>query len=159
MYLWWKEKKTVFLYKEKKKDFSLKIYIQKDWLRDHSFRAPCRIELKIRGILKSWFWISLHQGMFSILCSKIQGYMLSLMNEVDPWLLLPLCVLYEMQNQFFQQLVSERSSISCLYNMWLSFRIKKKKKKNVSLVFQNSAVIFLHGFVLELLFHKTRCCD
>ena len=25
------------------------------------------------------------------------------MNEVDPWLLLSLCVLYEMQNQIFQQ--------------------------------------------------------
>ena len=25
------------------------------------------------------------------------------MNEVDPWLLLPLCILYEMQNQIFQQ--------------------------------------------------------
>ena len=25
------------------------------------------------------------------------------MNEVDPCLLLPLCVLYEMQNQIFQQ--------------------------------------------------------
>ena len=24
------------------------------------------------------------------------------MNEVDPWLLIPLCVLYEMQNQIFQ---------------------------------------------------------
>ena len=24
------------------------------------------------------------------------------MNEVDPWMLLPLCVLYEMQNQIFQ---------------------------------------------------------
>ena len=29
--------------------------------------------------------------------------MLSLMNEVDPCLLLLLCVLYEMQNQIFQQ--------------------------------------------------------
>ena len=29
--------------------------------------------------------------------------MLSLMNEVDLGLLLPLCVLYEMQNQIFQQ--------------------------------------------------------
>ena len=28
--------------------------------------------------------------------------MLSLMNEVDPCLLLSLCILYEMQNQFFQ---------------------------------------------------------
>ena len=29
------------------------------------------------------------------------------MNEVDPWLLLPLCILYEMQNQIFQQMVSD----------------------------------------------------
>jgi len=29
--------------------------------------------------------------------------MLSLMNEVDLCLLLPLCILYEMQNQFFRQ--------------------------------------------------------
>ena len=35
--------------------------------------------------------------MLSILCSRIQDYMLSLMNEVNPCLLLPLCVLYEMQ--------------------------------------------------------------
>ena len=40
--------------------------------------------------------------MLSILCSRIQDYMLSLMNEVDLWLLLLLCVLYEMQNQIFQ---------------------------------------------------------
>ena len=80
----------------------------------------------IKGILKSWFWISLHQGTLSILCSRIQGYMLSLMNEVDPCLLLLLYVLYEMQNQIFQQLVSKWSSIPCLYNMWLSFRIKEK---------------------------------
>ena len=38
----------------------------------------------IKGILKSWFWISLHQGTLSIFCSRIQGYMLSLMNEVNP---------------------------------------------------------------------------
>ena len=40
--------------------------------------------------------------MLSILCSRIQGYMLSLLNEVDPWLLLPLRIFYEMQNQIFQ---------------------------------------------------------
>ena len=28
--------------------------------------------------------------------------MLSIMNEIDPCLLLPLCVLYEIQNQIFQ---------------------------------------------------------
>ena len=30
--------------------------------------------------------------------------MLSIMNEIDPYLLLPLCVLYEIQNQINQQL-------------------------------------------------------
>ena len=95
-------------------------------MRDHTSWAQCVIEIKIRGILKSWFWISRHQGTLSILCSRIQSYMLSLMNEVDLCLLLPLCILYEMQNQNFQQLVSEQSSISCLYNMWLCFRIKEK---------------------------------
>ena len=29
--------------------------------------------------------------------------MLSIINEIDPCLLLPLCVLYEIQNQIFQQ--------------------------------------------------------
>ena len=29
--------------------------------------------------------------------------MLSIMNEIDPCLLLPLCVLYEIQNQIYQQ--------------------------------------------------------
>ena len=41
--------------------------------------------------------------MLSILCSKIQGYMLSLMNKVDPCLFLLLCILYEIQNHIFQQ--------------------------------------------------------
>ena len=30
-----------------------------------------------------FFWISLHQGTLSVLCFRIQGYMFSLMNEVD----------------------------------------------------------------------------
>ena len=84
--------------------FSLE-QIHKDWLRDHSSWAPCGIEMKIKGILKSLFWISQHQGTLSILCSRIQGYKLSLLNEVDQWLLLLLCVLYEMQNQIFQQYI------------------------------------------------------
>ena len=40
--------------------------------------------MKIEGTLKSYFLILLHQGTLSVLCSRIQGYMLSLMNEVDP---------------------------------------------------------------------------
>ena len=80
--------------------------VQKDWLKDHTSGAPCGIEMKIKGILESWFWISLHQGTLSILYSRNRGYMLSLMIEVDPWLLLSLCVLYEIQNQIFQHIPS-----------------------------------------------------
>ena len=123
MYVWWKVKKIVISL-QWEEELSLRINVHKDWLRDHSSRAPCEIEMLIRGILKSWFWISLHQGTLSILCFRIQGYMLSLMNKIDSYLLLPLCV--EMQNHIFQHLVLEWSSISCLYIMWLSFRIKEK---------------------------------
>ena len=103
MYVWWgKKKKTVFSLQEEEEEFFFKNQRTKDWLRDHISWTPCGIEMKIKDILKSWFWISQHQGTLSILCSRIQDYMLSLMNEVDPWLLLLLCVLYEMQNQIFQ---------------------------------------------------------
>ena len=112
MYVWWKEKKSVFLHKEKKNDFSFENLCTKDWLRDYTSWTPCGIEMKIKGILKFWFWISLHQGTLSILYSRIYGYMLSFMNEVDPWLLLLLCVLYGIQNQIFQQLLQAQADVS-----------------------------------------------
>ena len=74
-----------------------------NWLRYYTSIALCGFKMNINGILKSLFWISLHQGMLSILCSRIQGCMLFLINEVDLWSLHPLCVLYEMQNKIFQQ--------------------------------------------------------
>ena len=52
-------------------------------MRDHLSWTPSGIGMKIEGILKSCFLILLHQGTFSFLCSRIQGYMLSIMNEVD----------------------------------------------------------------------------
>ena len=58
-----RKRKKKLLYNEKKKNFSLRINVQKDWLRNNTSWAPCGIEMKIKGILKSWFWISLHQGM------------------------------------------------------------------------------------------------
>ena len=64
--------------------FQKKINVLKNWLRDHSSWATCGIGMKIEGILKFCFWILLPQGTFSLLCSRIQDYMLSLMNEVDP---------------------------------------------------------------------------
>ena len=106
-----KRKKTVFLYKEKK-NFSLRVNVHKDWLRDYTSWTPCGIEMKIKGILKFWFWISLHQGTLSILYSRIYGYMLFFMNEVDLWLLLLLCVLYGIQNQIFQQLLQAQADVS-----------------------------------------------
>ena len=63
--------------------FKRKINVHKNWLGDHSSWETCGIEMKIEDILKFCFWISLHQGMLSFLCSRIQDYMLSFMNEVD----------------------------------------------------------------------------
>ena len=82
--------------------------------------------MMIKGILKSWFWISPHQGMLSILCSRIQDYMLSLMNEVDLCLLLLLCVLHDMQNQIFQHSHDEHTIWSGLFEIkiWLKIRIR-----------------------------------
>ena len=91
-----KRKENSFSLQGGEEGFFFENQCTKDWLRDHTSWVPCGIEMKAKGILKSWFWISLHQGTISILCSRIQGYMLSFMNEVDPWLLLLLCVLYEM---------------------------------------------------------------
>ena len=106
----------------------MRINVQKDWLRDHTSWAPCGIEMKIKGILKYWFWISLHQGTLPILWSRIQGYMLSLMNEVDPWLLLLLCVLYEIQNQIFHY-----THCFCVFlifqNLFIYFYVKQNKTK------------------------------
>ena len=142
MYVWWKEKKTVFLYNEKKKNFLLRINVHKDWLRDHSSWVPCGIGMLIRGILKSWFLISLHQGTLSILCSRIQAYMLSLMNEVDSCLLLPLCVLYEMQNQIFQQWVLELGFQyhACITCNW----VLELKKNHFLVVFSFCSKIFAY---------------
>ena len=67
--------------------------------------------------------------------------MLSIVNEIDPYLLLPLCVLYEIQNQIYQHdadwasNTNDRKSTTggCYYvgnNLvaWMS-----KKKKNLYL--------------------------
>ena len=53
------------------------------------------IDMKIEGPLRiisiSCFLFSLHQGMFSILCSRIQSCMLSLINGVDPYIAFAAC--------------------------------------------------------------------
>ena len=98
-------------------ELSLRINVHNDWLRNHSSRAPCEIGMLIRGILKSWFWISLHQGTLSILCSRIQGYMLSLMNEVDLCLLLccVFCMRYKtkISNNWYQSGLQYHACITC----------------------------------------------
>ena len=52
--------------------------------------------------------------------------MLSIMNEIDLCLLLPLCVLYEIQNQIYQQLVSEPGFHIMFVQRVIGFRIKEK---------------------------------
>ena len=56
--------------------------------------------MKIEGILKSCFWILLHQGMFSLICSRIQGHMLSLMIEVDPFVTSVACLVWDAKSVF-----------------------------------------------------------
>ena len=121
-----KKKKNVFFSTRRRRRIFLwkSVYKKTDWETTLlGYHVELRWRLKV--FLSLDFWISLHQGTLSILCFKIQGYMFSFMNKVDSCSLLPLCILYEIQNQIFQQLISERSSISCLYNMWLSSRIKE----------------------------------
>ena len=73
--------------------------------------------MKIEGILKSCFWISLHQGTLSVLCSKIQGYMLSLMNEVDPCVTSTAFFVWDAK-QFFQQKEYEKTLILDVIQKW-----------------------------------------
>ena len=137
-----KIKENSFSLQWEEEELSLRINVHKDWLRDHSSRAPYGIRMMIRGILKSWFLISLHQGTLSILCSRIQAYMLSLMNEVDSCLLLPLCVLYEMQNQIFQQWVLELGFQyhACITCNW----VLELKKNHFLVVFSFCSKIFAY---------------
>ena len=51
-------------------------------------------------ILKSCFLILLHQGTFSLLCSRIQGYLLSLMNKVDPCVASATCFVWNAKPVF-----------------------------------------------------------
>ena len=59
--------------------------------------------------------------------------MLSLINEVDPCLLLPLCVLYEIQNQIFQQLeyVNNEKCKVFLYRLLLLIFIPSFQSKQL----------------------------
>ena len=48
-----KRKDKSFSLQREEDELSLRINVHKDWLRDHSSQAPCGIEMKIKGILKS----------------------------------------------------------------------------------------------------------
>ena len=76
-------------------------------MRDHTSLAQCKIEMKIVGLLRiqsiSCFWFLLNQGKLSILCSRIQDCMLSLMKKIDPCVA-SLLVMHEMENYVFEHL-------------------------------------------------------
>ena len=85
-----KEEKIAFFVIALKYTFpKRKINVRKNWLRDHTSWASCEIGKKIECLFKilstSCFLFSLHQSTLSILCSRIQSCMLSLMNKVDRW--------------------------------------------------------------------------
>ena len=90
------------------------------------FLGTMWIEMKIKGILMSWFWISLHQGTLSILYSRIQGYMLSFHQWSRSVIVASaMCFVWDAKPFFPRIGIRARFSISCLYNMWLGFRIKE----------------------------------
>ena len=69
--------------------------------------------------------------------------MLSIMNEIDPYLLLPLCVLYEIQNQIFQHhlnVIATMSYALCHHN----YQILNEVPSSHSTVGDNSRAICLH---------------
>ena len=84
-------------------------------MRDYTSWAPCGIVIKIEGFLKIlfayYFLFSLHQGTLSILCSRIQSCMLSLMNEVNPCVASVACFVWD-ANLRFQQVELESVLIS-----------------------------------------------
>ena len=83
MYVWLKEEKTVFLCSIFWLHFSFgkSTYLKTDWETTHLRHC---VDLGWRLKVFSSLVFSLHQGTLSALCSRIQGYMLSLINEVDP---------------------------------------------------------------------------
>ena len=78
----------------------MKINVHKNWLKDHSSWALCGIGMKIKGFLNPCFLFSLHQGTFFVLYSRTQGYMLSLMNEVDPCVASTACFVWDAKPVF-----------------------------------------------------------
>ena len=96
-----KEKKTVFLYDKKKKNFIWKsTYKKTDWettFLGHHVELECWLE--VFSSLGFEFHCIEVRFLFFVLEFKVTCY---LMNEVDLCLLLSLCVLHEMQNQITQ---------------------------------------------------------
>ena len=86
MYVWLKEENIVFLYGILEIHFSKgkSTYIRTDWEITH-LRHHMELGWRLKVFLSFCFWISLHQGTLSLPSSKIHGYMLSLMNEIDPY--------------------------------------------------------------------------
>ena len=67
--------------------------------------------------------------------------MLSIMNEIDLYLLLPLCVLYEIQNQIFQHLLLK---ICCenivnikFLKKWKGLGLQTAKGRNLSILIKH----------------------
>ena len=97
-------RKEISFFSSRRRRIFLWVYVQKtDWETTHlGHHVELRWRLKVFS--SCGFEIHCIKVCLLILYSRIHGYMLSFMIEVDPYLLLPPCVLYEIQNQIFQQL-------------------------------------------------------
>ena len=85
MYTWLKDEKVVFLYRILEIYFSKRksMYSRIDWETTHLGQHE-ELGWRLKVFSSFFFLILLPQGTFSLLCSKIQDYMLSLINKVDP---------------------------------------------------------------------------
>ena len=63
--------------------------------------------------------------------------MLSIMNEIDPCLLLPLCVLYQIQNQIYQHLIHFHEP-KMPPELWASQRRQRKQRPKILIFFNRT---------------------
>ena len=128
--------------------FKRKNYVHKNWLGDHPSWAPYGIGMRIEDILKFCFWISLNQCMLSLLCSRIQGYMLSLMNEVDPYVASAVGFVWDAKPIFFNTFMLALSilrlitTLSVVVVNWLTFSVKVFPPHNFITFAPNCCLVF-----------------
>ena len=138
MYVWWKEKKTVFLYKEKKKDFLWELtYKKTDWetiLLGH--HVELRWRLKVFSSLGFEFHCIKVRFLFFILNSRLHVIFYEWSKSV--FVTSAMCFVWDTKPDF--PTISGLQYYACITCDWVL-----ELNKTVFLVFWKfSAVNFLH---------------